>query len=252
MDFSSEPDWDTSETASELELGPGSLSQSIHHPNASSAIYNHFSNAPSTPQPNYPPTSFPSASYPPPPWPPYYWPPPGPHSAAFPHPPDPRVALDTVTPVVINSLCPDESVSGQAASGKQKRKRRAKAQQPSKRTRAPSSRSLASSQPATSSSPHTPIAGVPGVGPLGSTPPSTANTPPSRQPIPFGSLVDSHVKDGVSASSASDVWWFMRPLQSKEKPAEFVTGSGYPQDYTDPPPTRRKIKSPAIGCRLCK
>ena len=59
----------------------------------------------------------------------------------------------------------------------------------------------------------------------------------------FGSLIARRAAPKRSTTSASDVWYFVRPLQSKDRPTTT------PVDASPFPTTRPK--SPWIGCRLC-
>lgn len=80
---------------------------------------------------------------------------------------------------------------------------------------------------------------VPGVGPS-----SLVPAVPAAQPRPIAdySPISKPRKKMESKQVATDVWYFMRPLEARERPV----GPIY-----DPQPSREKPKSPFVGCRLC-
>ena len=80
---------------------------------------------------------------------------------------------------------------------------------------------------------------VPGVGPSSHIHESSATHP---RPISNYSPIAKPRKVPESKQVASDVWYFMRPLDARERP----TGP-----LNDPETSRKKPKSPFVGCRLC-
>ena len=80
---------------------------------------------------------------------------------------------------------------------------------------------------------------VPGVGPSSHVHKSPAALP---QPIADYSPISKPRKASESNQAASDVWYFMRPLDARER----LTGPLH-----DPETSRKKPKSSFVGCRLC-
>jgi hypothetical protein len=80
---------------------------------------------------------------------------------------------------------------------------------------------------------------VPGVGPSSHVHESRAVLP---QPIADYSPIAKAHQAHESKQAASDVWYFMRPLDSRER----LTGPLH-----DPETSRKKPKSSFVGCRLC-
>jgi hypothetical protein len=71
--------------------------------------------------------------------------------------------------------------------------------------------------------------------------PSTPEIPP---PMPASHPEPSSRYENLPAA-ATDVWYFMRPLQTRKEPAD----SEKPKNET---PLTRKPSAPCVGCKLCE
>jgi hypothetical protein len=161
------------------------------------------------------------------------------------HPPPPQFqslyhrTLSQATPTrqtdpeMRGPLSPIQPSPVPAANTSRKRKRSdgARAAAP-KRTRRSQARSQVSNENAN-------ISSVPGVGPSSHGRQSPAALP---QPIADYSPIAKSRKVSESNQAASDVWYFMRPLDARERP----TGP-----LNDPETSRKKPKSLFVGCRMC-
>jgi hypothetical protein len=139
----------------------------------------------------------------------------------------------------IDSLGPRQPLSpvlqSPAPANNQKRKR---AQVDS--GKATSSKRTRRAQPQPSNENLDSLSSVPGVGPS-----SLALQTPSACPNPladYSPISKASHKTGESKQVASDVWYFMRPLDTRERPIGSIV---------DPQPVRTKPKTPFVGCRLC-
>lgn len=128
----------------------------------------------------------------------------------------------TQSPVQVNGGCKRKRASGTKSTSK-----RTKSQVPPQQTN--NHVDLLSAQ------------AVPGIGP--ST--DVSHHPPTTHPQSTlnYSPVSKHHNPQFSKQLATDVWYFLRPLETRERPNEPLS------DVLEP--SCAKLKTPFVGCRLC-
>ena len=151
------------------------------------------------------------------------------------------------TSQILAAPTPTFEPAQQPAAAKRKRGHKENAGPTAKRT-ATGTGSLSSSDPL-----------VPGVGPCTLHPTASSATESTltasqRANIEFCSLLTTGDKSDDSGL-ASDVWFQALPAQTREAPANFIVGVGYNTDgeapVQNPPPSRHRLTSPFVRCRLC-
>jgi hypothetical protein len=86
------------------------------------------------------------------------------------------------------------------------------------------------------------LVSIPSVGPS-----STSIQLPAARPHPIAdySPISKANKKPESKSSATDVWYFVQPLEQREPPSD-------KENLPDIEPSCYKPKTPFVGCRLCE
>lgn len=180
------------------------------------------------------PLSAPPAGLPPPPF-YHYTGPPGPSPTGL-YPYTTPLFLATNSPIPPGSSQPPQAQPAALSTGNRSGRGSGKHRATEDRSSAPKRRHI-------NENANTPVStsAVVGVGPLVS--PETG-TIPEHVIETFASVKSSSASDG-GATGAHDVWFFFRPLESKEEPAEKPSPESEETLLSKP-------KSPWIGCKLCK